>query len=114
MLSPAQACPRSGKGVESARKAVEAVDRTSDPNYRTEAWLALGNALRMNGDYDAAIETLPKGEDGQPVAKPEVQSDNGSSFLAREFFGRAHSYCTGSGTQGHIIQVLNCLCLSLV
>jgi len=33
----------------------------------------------------AAIETLPRGEDGQPRAKPEVQSDNGSGFIAREF-----------------------------
>src|SRR5262249_1690509 len=33
----------------------------------------------------AAIETLPRGEDGQPVEKPEMQSDNGSSFIAREF-----------------------------
>jgi transposase InsO family protein len=33
----------------------------------------------------AAIETLPRGEDGQPREKPEVQSDNGSSFIAREF-----------------------------
>ena len=32
-----------------------------------------------------AIETLPRGEDGQPLAKPEMQSDNGSSFIAREF-----------------------------
>jgi transposase InsO family protein len=33
----------------------------------------------------AAIETLPCGEDGQPREKPEVQSDYGSSFIAREF-----------------------------
>ena len=33
----------------------------------------------------AAIETLPRGEDGQPQEKPEIQSDNGSSFIAREF-----------------------------
>jgi putative transposase len=33
----------------------------------------------------AAIETLPRGEDGQPRDKPEIQSDNGSSFIAREF-----------------------------
>jgi putative transposase len=33
----------------------------------------------------AAIETLPRGADGQPVEKPEMQSDNGSSFIAREF-----------------------------
>jgi putative transposase len=33
----------------------------------------------------AAIETLPRGEDGQPREKPEMQSDNGSGFIAREF-----------------------------
>ena len=33
----------------------------------------------------AAIETLPRGEDGLPREKPEIQSDNGSSFIAREF-----------------------------
>jgi transposase InsO family protein len=33
----------------------------------------------------AAIETLPRGEDGQPQEKPVIQSDNGSSFIAREF-----------------------------
>jgi len=33
----------------------------------------------------AAVETLPKGADGQPVVKPVIQSDNGSSFIAREF-----------------------------
>jgi transposase InsO family protein len=33
----------------------------------------------------AAIETLPRGEDGQPREKPEMQSDNGSGYIAREF-----------------------------
>jgi putative transposase len=33
----------------------------------------------------AAIETLPRGEDGPPREKPEIQSDNGSGFIAREF-----------------------------
>jgi transposase InsO family protein len=33
----------------------------------------------------AAIETLPRGEDGLPAEKPEMQSHNGSSFIAREF-----------------------------
>lgn len=32
-----------------------------------------------------AIETLPRGADGLPREKPEIQSDNGSSFIAREF-----------------------------
>ena len=33
----------------------------------------------------AAIETLPKGGDGKPVEKPEIQTDNGSGYIAREF-----------------------------
>jgi transposase InsO family protein len=33
----------------------------------------------------AAIETLPQGADGLPLEKPEIQSDNGSSSIAREF-----------------------------
>jgi putative transposase len=33
----------------------------------------------------AAVETLPKGSDGLPVEKPEMQSDNGSGYIAREF-----------------------------
>jgi len=33
----------------------------------------------------AAIEKLPKGVDGLPVAKPVIQSDNGSGYIAREF-----------------------------
>jgi len=32
-----------------------------------------------------AIETLPKGADGLPVARPVIQSDNGSGYIAREF-----------------------------
>jgi putative transposase len=33
----------------------------------------------------AAIDRLAKGEDGQPVVKPVIQSDNGSGYIAREF-----------------------------
>jgi putative transposase len=33
----------------------------------------------------AAIETLPKGAEGLPVERPEMQSDNGSGYIAREF-----------------------------
>ncbi len=33
----------------------------------------------------AAIATLSKGADGRPVAKPVIQSDNGSGYIAREF-----------------------------
>ena len=33
----------------------------------------------------AAIDTLPKGEDGQPVDKPLIRSDNGSGYISKEF-----------------------------
>jgi putative transposase len=33
----------------------------------------------------AAIDTLPKGEDGKPVVKPEIRSDNGSGYISKEF-----------------------------
>jgi transposase InsO family protein len=33
----------------------------------------------------AAIDTLPKGADGQAVAKPEIRSDNGSGYISKEF-----------------------------
>jgi putative transposase len=32
-----------------------------------------------------AIDTLPKGADGQPVDKPEIRSDNGSGYISQEF-----------------------------
>ena len=32
-----------------------------------------------------AIETLPPGPDGKPLAKPEIRSDNGSCYIAKEF-----------------------------
>jgi putative transposase len=33
----------------------------------------------------AAVEKLPRGPDGLPAARPEIQSDNGSGYIAREF-----------------------------
>jgi transposase InsO family protein len=33
----------------------------------------------------AAIDTLPRGTDGQAVAKPEIRSDNGSGYVSKEF-----------------------------
>jgi putative transposase len=33
----------------------------------------------------AAIDTLPQGEDGRPVDKPEIRSDNGSGYISKEF-----------------------------
>lgn len=32
-----------------------------------------------------AIETLPKGEDGKSIDKPEIRSDNGSGYISKEF-----------------------------
>jgi putative transposase len=44
----------------------------------------------MDGDSlslaaQAAIETLPKGADGLPVARPQIRSDNGSGYISKEF-----------------------------
>ncbi len=33
----------------------------------------------------AAIETLPRGTEGELQAKPEIRSDNGSGFISKEF-----------------------------
>lgn len=33
----------------------------------------------------AAIETLPRGPDGKPIATPEIRSDNGSGYISKEF-----------------------------
>ena len=33
----------------------------------------------------AAIDKLPKGDDGRPVDKPEIRSDNGSGYISKEF-----------------------------
>ena len=32
-----------------------------------------------------AIETLPRGADGKPLASPEIRSDNGSGYVSKEF-----------------------------
>lgn len=32
-----------------------------------------------------AIDTLPRGADGMPVAKPVIRSDNGSGYVSKEF-----------------------------
>src|SRR5262249_15583504 len=32
-----------------------------------------------------AIETLPRGLDGKPLARPVIQSDNGSGYISREY-----------------------------
>jgi putative transposase len=42
-----------------------------------------GKTVSLAGQ--AAIDQLPKGADGRPIAKPVIQSDNGSGYIAREF-----------------------------
>jgi putative transposase len=43
------------------------------------------DGLTISTAAQAAIDTLPKGTDGQLVAKPEIRSDNGSGYISREF-----------------------------
>ena len=48
--------------------------------------LLLGmDGVSLSVAAQAAIETLPRGEDGQLRERPEMQSDNGSGYIAREF-----------------------------
>jgi transposase InsO family protein len=43
------------------------------------------DGITLSTAAQAAIDTLPKGADGQPVAKPEIRSDNGSGYISKEF-----------------------------
>jgi transposase InsO family protein len=43
------------------------------------------DGITLSTAAQAAIDTLPKGEDGQPVAKPTIRSDNGSGYISKEF-----------------------------
>ena len=48
--------------------------------------LLLGmDGLSVSLAAQAAIETLPKGTDGRPLATPEIRSDNGGCYVAKEF-----------------------------
>lgn len=48
--------------------------------------IALGmDGVTISTAAQAAIDTLPKGEDGQPLVKPEIRSDNGSGYISKEF-----------------------------
>jgi transposase InsO family protein len=40
----------------------------------------------------AALETLPRNEQGELLAKPEIRSDNGSCFISKEFHGVLNHY----------------------
>jgi putative transposase len=43
------------------------------------------DGITVGAAAQAAIDTLPKGENGQPVVKPEIRSDNGSGYISKEF-----------------------------
>jgi len=43
------------------------------------------DGISMSLAAQKAIETLPKGADGLPIARPVIQSDNGSGYVAREY-----------------------------
>jgi putative transposase len=43
------------------------------------------DGITLSLSAQKAIETLPRGEDGLPVEKPVIQSDNGSGYISREY-----------------------------
>lgn len=43
------------------------------------------DGLTVGAAAQAAIDTLPQGQDGKPVNKPEIRSDNGSGYISKEF-----------------------------
>src|SRR5262245_25746107 len=43
------------------------------------------DGISVSRAAQAAIDTLAKGEGGQPVVQPEVRSDNGSGYISQEF-----------------------------
>jgi transposase InsO family protein len=48
--------------------------------------LLLGmDGLTVSTAAQKAIETLPRGPDGRPIRTPEIRSDNGSCYIAKEF-----------------------------
>jgi putative transposase len=51
-------------------------------HYEIEAGM---DGITVSRGAQAAIDTLPKGSDGKPLAKPEIRSDNGRSYLSKEF-----------------------------
>jgi putative transposase len=44
-----------------------------------------GHSVSLGGQK--ALETLPRNARGEPLARPEIRSDNGSCFLSKEFHG---------------------------
>jgi putative transposase len=54
--------------------------------YVVDFELATGmDGLTVSAAAQAAIDTLPKGEDGLPGARPLIRSDNGSGYISKEF-----------------------------
>jgi putative transposase len=54
--------------------------------YLVHFGIATGmDGITVSTAAQAAIDTLPKGEDGQPLEKPEIRSDNGSGYISKEF-----------------------------
>ncbi len=49
-----------------------------------------GHSVSVGGQK--ALETLPRTEHGELVARPEIRSDNGSGFISKEFHGVLEHY----------------------
>jgi transposase InsO family protein len=49
-----------------------------------------GHSVSLGGQK--ALETLPRDERGEPLARPEIRSDNGSCFISKEFHGVLEHY----------------------
>lgn len=45
------------------------------------------DGLRVSVAAQAALETLPRNEQGELQEKPEIRSDNGSCYISKEFHG---------------------------
>jgi putative transposase len=43
------------------------------------------DGITVSRAAQAAVDTLPKKEDGKPSATPEIRSDNGSGYISKEF-----------------------------
>jgi transposase InsO family protein len=49
-----------------------------------------GHSVSLGGQK--ALETLPRNARGEPLARPEIRSDNGSCFISKEFHGVLEYY----------------------
>jgi len=50
------------------------------------------DGLRVSLAGQAALETLPRNEQGELLVKPEMRTDNGSCFISKEFHGVLNHY----------------------